>query len=586
MTENKFDKQTLKVLSRLYGYIKPHNFWFRLSAILWLAIIVADIVWAYIIMKMIDYALKGIGEGLIIVSIEIVVILVLGMTIKYFSNYSTEKYATLTMRDIRKDVVKHITKLPVSEIDKNNSGDIISRMTNDASTLQYKLIYGFLSLTYQPLTTLFASVFLAFYSWQLLLVTIIPIPFTIYFSNKLSKPIGENSKKSFESISNANCIINDSVGGIDILKAFNLEKPLYKRFSEYMDKSLKYELKISKQLSKLIPMEIFLKEFPFLICILFGGYLAFNGRIEIPVLILFIRLIRYVIDPSSKMIRSFSDVHTAVGAASRLFEIIDTTPERNDGEQQIYFLESELSEAISFSKVSFSYNKEVSVLENMNFNVKVGETVAFVGQSGCGKSTIINLLCGFYDGYEGEIRLFGKDIKSLNLKTIREKISLVSQSSFLFPGTIEENIRFGRPEATLNEIIEAAKAANAHEFITSFEDSYNTVVGERGVRLSGGERQRISIARAILKNSPILLLDEPTSSLDSQSEALVKIALDNIMKNKTVIVIAHRLSTIRNADMILVLNKGKICEAGLHNELLEKNGMYSQLYSKQFIDKN
>jgi ABC-type multidrug transport system fused ATPase/permease subunit len=321
-------------------------------------------------------------------------------------------------------------------------------------------------------------------------------------------------------------------------------------------------------------------EFPYVVCATYGGYLAFNGRISAGSLIAFMLLQRFIVNPTSQLPNLIMNIRSSLGAGKRLLQLYTLQTEETSGEE---YKQKDSDTAIDFHKVSFHYASGNEAIKNLSFKVKRGSNTAIVGASGCGKSTIMNLICGFYKLNDGEIEIYGKNIKHWKLSSLREEIALVSQDTYLYPDSIEENIKFGKPFSTREEVIRAAKAADAHSFIMELCNGYDTQVGERGVKLSGGQRQRLGIARAILKGAPILLLDEPTSALDYESELLIQQVLEEVSRDKTIITIAHRLSTIKKADRILVMDKGTIKEWGTHDELILKDGIYKKLYNQQNI---
>jgi ABC-type multidrug transport system fused ATPase/permease subunit len=381
-----------------------------------------------------------------------------------------------------------------------------------------------------------------------------------------------------EHLAQASAVTQDAIGGIFIIKAFNLQKVLTEKFRRIAEAVRLEGLAIDRRAGVEFAVFLMLRYTPQLVAPLYGGYLAYTGEISVGALLASVYLIWMVFIPVETALGWIRQFREITPALERIFEILDHPIEAEPVEES---LPVPAASAFSFKSVSFRYNKDDDVLKDFNLAVDQGTIVALVGPSGCGKSTVLKLLCGFYRPQEGEVNIFGREIFQSGLRDARQRVSLVSQDTYLFPTTIAENIAYGRLGAGEADIIAAARAANAHEFILQQPDGYETYVGERGVRLSGGERQRIALARAILKDAPILLLDEPTSALDAQSEAIVQEALDRFMLGRTVLVVAHRLSTVKSVDLIVVLEGGKLCERGTHAELMKGNTLYKRLYLKQ-----
>jgi ABC-type multidrug transport system fused ATPase/permease subunit len=389
-------------------------------------------------------------------------------------------------------------------------------------------------------------------------------------------------RESSINVGKANSVAYDAYEGISIIKSFNIQNLFYKRFTDFIDISYLNRVKAAGRLKFIPVFNIIIWLFPYITCLIYGSYLTINKEISIGQLLAFFYLINNIVGPVSSTPNIYSSVRNSMGTAQRFFEILDGPAERSGG-SNFDIHGSEM--CARFKYVSFSYDgDEVNrkeILHNLCFDLKKGSKTALVGKSGCGKSTTLKLLMGYYDNFQGEIELFGRNIKDWSIEGIRSKISYVSQDTFLFPLSIYENIRLGKTNATRVEVEKAAKYANAHEFIMQFPNGYDTEVGERGIRLSGGQKQRISLARAFLRNAPIIILDEPTSALDNQSESLVMEAVHRLISDRSLIVVTHRLSFIKDADNILVLDNGKIAESGTHEQLISKGNLYSELYNRQ-----
>jgi ABC-type multidrug transport system fused ATPase/permease subunit len=506
-----------------------------------------------------------------------------GVVASYLAKYASGRLATFASRDMKQHLSEHIGELPVWSIEQRHSGDLVSRLNNDASEIVGFMENNFSNLVFMPLMALSAFVFMLFMNWRLLLVSFILTPVAMLITDVLRQKIGKYATENSKYLGEANSIVQDTISSMGVVKVFKLENSLYKKSKRAYENSMGAEIMVHKIFAPMLTVIIMMREFPRLLCFLFGGYLAINGELQLGSLVAFTQLLDYIIQPTTSLPYLIANITRTGAAIGRLSEMMDEPAERKSGGLSTRDNEDL---AIEFSDVTFGYHKSEKVLEGLSFRLYTGEMVALVGPSGSGKSTIMDLICGFNEVEEGSIRLYGRDLRELRLSSIREQLAFVPQDVYIFPGTIAENIMYGRAGATVDEVIAAAKAANAHEFITQMPNGYDTLVGERGVKLSGGQQQQISIARAILKNAPILLLDEPTSALDTHSEALVQEALARLTEGRSVLVVAHRLSTIKQADNILVLDHGHIVEMGTHEQLIKENALYKQLYLRQIISQS
>jgi ABC-type multidrug transport system fused ATPase/permease subunit len=430
----------------------------------------------------------------------------------------------------------------------------------------------------QPVVFLLGFTYMYMLSWKLLLATCILIPISSILYDKVVKPMQVHSRKEMEHLARANAVTQDAIRGIYIIKAFNLQNILAKKFRQIAEDVRNEGLAIDRRAGIEFAVFLLLRYTPQLVAPLYGGYLAFHGEITVGALIASNYLIWMIFIPVETMLGWIRQLREVAPAVERVFAVLDQPIEET---HQHGFQPFPDAPAFRFDKVNFKYNDETQILHDFSLSVDKGKAVALVGPSGCGKSTVLKILCGFYRPQSGHIHVEGNDILQSDLYEVRKRVSLVSQETYLFPTTIAENIAYGRQGATRDEIIAAARAANAHDFISAQPEGYETQVGEWGSKLSGGEKQRIALARAILKDAPILLLDEPTSALDAQSEAILQEALERFMRGRTVLVIAHRLSTIRNVDEIIVLEGGRLRERGTHQELMRADSLYKRLYLKQ-----
>lgn len=502
----------------------------------------------------------------------------INIAVLYISGYSSLRYKTDFICNLRSYVVEHMIDLPLLSKEKYHSGDIISRINNDIKIVS-ELIVGMFSIVLKPVIFLGAIIYMLFISWRLLIASIILIPFSAYLFNKVSKPIEVNSKKIMEDNAKINSLAKDTIRGVYVLKAFNLKDILFLKYSNTLDEIVKRGINIEKVNANLIRLFISLRYIPQLIVPLFGGYLAIKGDITLGELLASTTLIWYVFKPVEAFLELNKQMRETMPSVRRILEFIKE-PKEIEGNK--VFIVKEQETAVKFSEVSYGYNERDKVVKDLSLELEKGKITALVGPSGCGKSTVLKLLCAFYDNYEGKIEALGNDLKESAPSDIRKNVAYVSQNIYLFPTTIAENIGYGKIDASKEEIIEAAKMANAHEFIMALPNKYNTVIGDGKIKLSGGEQQRISLARAILKDAPILLLDEATSALDIESENLVQKSLKRFMENRTVLVVAHRMSTIKNANTVLVMKAGTIIEVGKHEELMKRDSFYKSLYLKQF----
>ncbi|WP_055669562.1 ABC transporter ATP-binding protein [Desnuesiella massiliensis] len=578
MKENN-KKSCLKELKELRPFLINEKKWIVLNCIASFFEGIIMLYLSYATKNLIDRAYnKQIEEFKFSLVITALVVLI-NIVVVYISRYSSLRYKTDFMCNLRGRAVGHMIDMPLVAKEKYTSGDIISRINNDIKIVS-ELIVGIFSIVLKPVIFLGAFIYMFSISWKLLLASVIFIPFSAYLFNKASKPIEVNSKKIMEDNGKINSLIKDSINGVYILKAFNLKDILFLKYSNTLDEIVKRGINIEKINASLIRLFISLRYIPQLIVPLFGGYLAIKGGITLGELLASTTLIWYVFKPVEAFLDLNKQIRETMPSVRRVLEFIKEPKENKVAAKVSTAKEQEV--VARFSKVSFGYNEGDKVIKDLSFELEKGKITALVGQSGCGKSTVLKILCDFYDSYEGKIEVLGKDLRKAAPWDVRKNLAYVSQNIYLFPTTIAENIGYGKINAAMEEIIEAAEMANAHEFIMALPNKYNTVIGDGEIKLSGGEQQRISLARAILKDAPILLLDEATSALDMESESLVQKSLERFMKNRTALVVAHRMSTIKNANKVLVMKDGTIIEVGSHEELMKRDSFYKSLYLKQF----
>ena len=500
----------------------------------------------------------------------------------YFLNFVEQGI----VRDLRDDAYEQLHKLPISYFKSERVGNLISIIVNDVTAVQNSVSATFLNLIREPLSiVVFLGIAISI-SWQLTLISLITLPFSAGIISWIGIKLRKYSTQIQEKIADITSVIQETISGVKIVKAFGTEDYENKKFRKETEGYLKMVLRITRIRNLSSPISETLSVMVGVVIIYYGGTLVLStNQIKASEFLGFLFAIFQLIPPIKELSSVNNRIQESSAAGARIFDIIDTNPDivnKPDAKEV-----KEFNSDITFEKVGFAYPDEPTemVLEDINFTIKKGEVVALVGPSGGGKSTLVDLIPRFYDVTSGAIKLDGEDIRDVRMEDLRKFIGIVTQEIILFNDSIKNNICYGSKNFSEEKIYEAAKIANAHTFISEMPNGYDTEIGERGVKLSGGQRQRIAIARALLKNPDIMIFDEATSALDNESEKLVQEALDNLMTSRTVVVIAHRLSTIQNADKILVLQAGRVVQAGTHNSLLEQGGLYKKLYEMQFRDK-
>jgi len=512
--------------------------------------------------------------------VGLAIVYVIASSLTFFVNYYAAKLSQQTVYMIRNNLFEKIAYLPIKYTDTHKHGDIMSRLTNDADNVSMAISSSISSLFSGVIMLIGSMVMMLYYSWQLTIVALVTIPVTIFLSTFLAKFMRKYFVKQQRILGSLNSNVEESVTGFKTLAAYNKQDDIVDKFTKDAAELKRTAIKAQLLGGIMGPMMNLINNIGFLLIAVVGGSFAIKGIITIGVIQSFIQYSRQFTRPINELANQYASILTAIAGAERIFEIIDAQSEKDiKGEAMS---SDDIKGNISFSHVKFSYKQDEPVLKDFNLEVKSGQKIAIVGKTGAGKTTIVNLLTRFYDIDDGTIKLDGVDIKDVLPSSLRSSIAIVLQDTVLFSDTIAENIRYGKLDATDDEVREAAAVSNADVFIERLENGYNTELSESGSNLSQGQKQLISIARAVLANPKILILDEATSSVDTRTEMHIQQAMLALMENRTSLIIAHRLSTIRDADMIIVLADGRIVESGNHEELLEQKGVYYDLYQTQF----
>ncbi len=514
-----------------------------------------------------------------------IAIALLRLVFEFLQTYFMNDTSQRVIRDLRNHVYQKIIHLPLSFFGKSQAGALVSRITYDTVVIRDAISEGLTDLLFQPvqilinLTILLSVKFLFGIPWSLVAVILILMPLVIYPVMRVGRRLKKISRSAQEQVADINSTLFESISGIRIVQGFGMEKYETDRFARQNQSLYKTMMLSISRMIIVSPITEFIGFICFGVVLWIGGREVIGAHMSPGAFIAFLAALFSLQRPFKRLSRVHSIYQHALAAAERIFEILDTPNEITEKKHAKTL--TPLKKEIRFENISFGYTSH-KVLVGVDLSVKAGEIVAVVGPSGAGKTSLMNLLPRFYDIAEGRILIDGVDIRDVTLKSLREQIGIVTQETILFNDTISSNIAYGRSKTSQSDIEKAARIANAHDFISKFPLKYQTVVGDRGTRLSGGERQRISIARAVLKNPPLLILDEATSALDSESEILVQDAIHNLMQGRTVLVIAHRLSTIKDAHRIAVIDEGRLVELGAHAELMHHNGIYKRLYELQF----
>jgi len=574
----------MNVFKRLLKLSKPHIPKFLLAALCMLAVGATTSSLAFLVKPALDEIfLKKNAEMLKLIPIAIIIIYLIKGSCSYGQTVLMNFIGQRVVTDLRNDLYNHIQRQSLSFFTKNPTGILMSRITNDVNLIQGAVSEAVTSL-FKDSFTLIGLVFVIFYrDWKLAIIAVFVFPLTIYPIAKFGEKMRKVATGTQVTMGSLTSLLQETISGTRIVKAFGMEDYEGKRFAKENEDLFRLFMKSVSIRAISSPFMEFLGGLGIAVIVFYGGYQVIKGASTPGTFFSFLTALIMLYEPVKRLTNVNNTIQQGIAAAIRVFSIMDITPEIKNRENAVNL--PQIQDKIEIKNVTFSYDGE-PVLKDINLNIKSGEVVAFVGMSGGGKTTLVNLIPRFYDVAEGKILIDGYDIRNVTMQSLRGQIGIVTQQTILFNDTVRNNIAYGDIKKSDGDLIEAAKAANAYHFVKNLPKGFDTVIGEQGARLSGGERQRLSIARALLKDAPILILDEATSSLDTEAEMEVQQALENLMEGRTTLVIAHRLSTISHANRIIVIVSGEIVEEGTHDSLMMPKGEYFKLYNMQFKNNN
>lgn len=568
------------MLKRFMAYYKPHKLLFFFDMLASLAVAAIAITYPMITRTMLNTYIPDNNIRMVVIcGGALLCVYLLRMGLNYFIQYYGHVMGVKMQAQMRSDMFNHLEKLPYSFFDNHETGKIMSRMTNDLMDISELAHHGPENLLISSISIIASFVYLCTINWWLTLIVFACVPFLILITMLLRKKMRSAFMRSRQSIGEINAALESSITGIRVTKAFNNSEIESEKFEEGNKKFVHARTDAYKAMGQFHSGTSFINDVFNVVVLIAGGFFLSKGFIQVGDYTAFTISVGLFIGPVMTLIGFMEQYQNGVTGFQRFLEIMDAEPEKDDPNAE----EMKVAEGhIEFKNVNYSYSEGEEVLKNVSLDIKKGEKFALVGPSGGGKTTICHLIPHFYDVKDGQILIDGKDINKITSSSLRANIGIVQQDVYLFNASIRDNILYGRPGATEEEVIEAAKRANIHNYVMSMPNGYDTVIGERGVKLSGGQKQRLSIARVFLKDPAILILDEATSALDNTTEILIQNSLDELCKGRTTIVVAHRLSTVKNADEIAVVSDGKIIEQGPHDSLIAMNGVYANLYKLQF----
>ena len=575
----------MDTLKRFIHYYKPYRTVFFLDLLCAAVISLIDLVYPQILRAATNSLFtrdsSTILKMLLPIGIGLFVMYTIQSLCKYYVSYQGHMMGANMERDMRQQLFEHYETLSFSYYNSHNSGQMMSKLVSDLFDIAEFAHHGPENLFISLIKIIGSFIFLFLINWRLAIPLAVIVVIMFFFSLKQNKRMQETFMENRRKIGDVNASLQDTLGGIRVVQSFANEEIEKKKFSKsnhafLLSKDANYNC-----MGGFMGWNLFFQGMMYLVTLVFGGYLIAHGQMDPADLAMYALYIGIFISPIQILVELAEMIQKGFSGFRRFLDVMDTEPSIQDKPDAKDL--TDVKGLVSYEDVSFCYDDDdTPVLQNVSFQIPAGRSIALVGPSGGGKTTICNLLPRFYDVTGGRITIDGKDVRGLTLQSLRNNIGIVQQDVYLFCGTIKENIAYGKPGASMDEIVDAAKRANIHDFVMSLPDGYDTYVGERGTRLSGGQKQRISIARVFLKNPPILILDEATSALDNESERHIQKSLEALAKNRTTITIAHRLSTIRNADEIIVITENGIAERGSHQNLLKRNGIYAHYYKMQF----
>ena len=575
----------MDVLKKFIKYYSPYKTVFFLDLFCATIISLIDLAYPQILRTLTNTLFDGehslILKALLPIGVGLFIMYVIQSLCRYYVSYQGHMMGARMESDMRQQLFDHYEKLSFSYYDHNNSGQMMSKLVSDLFDISEFAHHGPENLFISLIKIIGSFIFLFLINWRLAMPMTVLVLFMIIFSVRQNKQIQMTFMENRKKIGDVNASLQDTLAGIRVVQSFANEKIEQKKFRKSNHAFLMSKNDNYKCMGSFMSWNLFFQGMMYLVTLVFGGYLIAIDQMAVSDLAMYALYIGIFISPIQILVELTEMMQKGLSGFKRFAAVMETEPEIENAPDAVPL--ENVKGHVSYDHVSFHYSDDdTPVLSDISFDIPAGRSIALVGPSGGGKTTICSLLPRFYDVTGGRITIDGKDISKLTLESLRNQIGIVQQDVYLFCGTVKENIAYGKPGASMEEIIEAAKKANIHEFISELPDGYDTFVGERGTRLSGGQKQRISIARVFLKNPPLLILDEATSALDNESERWIQKSLEKLSKDRTTITIAHRLSTIRNADEILVVSDTKIAERGTHEELIEKNGIYAHYYEMQF----
>lgn len=574
------------MLKRFISYYKPHKLVFALDMLSSLGVSLIGIVYPMVTRTMLNDLIPNRNYRMIVIfGMTLLLLYAVKMMLNYFIQYVGHVMGVKMQAQMRRDMFEHLEKLPYSFYDTHETGKIMSRMTNDLMDISELAHHGPENIIISTISIVASFIYLSTIDIYLTLIIFCAVPFLLLIAMLLKNKMHKAFSDSRKSVAVINAALESSISGIRVTKAFTNADKEGEKFEEGNKSFVEARSDAYNAMGQFHSGTTFVTDVFNVIVLIAGGLFLYNGKISFGDYSAFVVSINMFISPVMTLINFMEQYQNGVTGFERFIEILDEEPE-TDSPNAVDI--GDVKGHIELKGISYAYTttedgeEEKEVIDHLSLDIKQGETFALVGPSGGGKTTICHLIPHFYNVKKGTIQIDGKDIHDVTMESLRRNIGIVQQDIYLFNASIKENILYGRLDATDEEVVEAAKRANIHDYIMTLEDGYNTVIGERGVRLSGGQKQRLSIARVFLKNPPILILDEATSALDNTTEILIQKSLDDLCKGRTTLVVAHRLSTIKNADEIAVIAEGRIVEQGSHEELMAKGGMYSELYKLQF----